>query len=234
MSSGAILGVDLQVVKPTINNLRPGDIGFGPIDGPAGLLVWAGHLMLHELAILEGLQVRHVFPVVESGGSDNYPYPFAVEAMPHGARFIDIRGRFTKRYVYLRAPFAVFPERQWLGDRIAFHARAMIGTPYSFADYAALAFKHWDERHKKFKLTPEWLKDYIARETCAGYPKHAICSQLADAAISRALEDLKACDMASDDVYYHVFDDGRLPQDVTPGALFAQLLRLGWEPIWGS
>jgi hypothetical protein len=32
----------------TVADLRPGDIGFGPIDGAAGLLVSVGQLMLGE------------------------------------------------------------------------------------------------------------------------------------------------------------------------------------------
>jgi hypothetical protein len=42
--------------------------------------------------------------------------------------------------------------------------------------------------------------------------KRMICSQLADQAMS--------------DAGFHVFNDGRLPQDVTPSALFAKLLSL--------
>lgn len=71
-------------------------------------------------------------------------------------------------------------------------AIARIGTPYSFLDYLSLALLHWGVR-------PKWLKNYIKNKG------HQICSQLVDDCYLEA--------------GVHLFDDGRLPQDVTPGDL---------------
>lgn len=77
------------------------------------------------------------------------------------------------------------------------HAKSLEGTPYSFLDYLSLALLHWGIR-------PGWLTDYVKNSG------HMICSQLVDEAFRRA--------------GVHLFTDGRLPQDVTPGALFYVLL----------
>lgn len=79
------------------------------------------------------------------------------------------------------------------GGLIHLAAVCEIGTPYSFLDYLALAAV-------RFHLPSKWLR---ARVQNSG---HLICSQLADLAASRA--------------GWHLFDDGRLPQDVTPGDLY--------------
>ena len=81
--------------------------------------------------------------------------------------------------------------------------RSLVGTPYSFLDYYALGAQQWHLPGGR------WARD---RVTDSG---HLICSQLVDHALDRA--------------GYHLFDDGRLPQDVTPGDLFCQTLRLGWS-----
>lgn len=183
--------------------VRPGDIGFGPIKGLPGLLVGAGHLMLGETAHVKRVKVRHVF--VSTGGPIHIPW--AVEAMPSGARRAVISDRWTDEYVYLRPP-----GDGTLGIEIGYHAARMVGIKYSFADYAALGLKHRGVKSQR-------LDDYIARLSQYGYPKRAICSQLADFAITKA--------------GYQVFDDGRLPQDVIPGELFLHLwLARGWEVYW--
>lgn len=78
--------------------------------------------------------------------------------------------------------------------------RGLKGTPYSFLDYLALAMLH-------FHIRPKWLKDYVASDG------HMICSQLVD-----EVELL---------VGYHMFDDGRAPQEVTPGGLADWAIRQG-------
>lgn len=67
-----------------------------------------------------------------------------------------------------------------------------VGTPYSFLDYLSLALLHWG-------IQPRWLKNYIKNKG------HMICSQLVDDCYLEA--------------GVHLFDDGRLSQDVTPGDL---------------
>jgi hypothetical protein len=77
---------------------------------------------------------------------------------------------------------------------------ALRGKKYGFSDYLALALKH-------FGFSPSWLERYIRANG------RAICSQLVDEVLRT--------------VGYHVFDDGRLPNDVTPGDLYFALRRLG-------
>lgn len=77
-------------------------------------------------------------------------------------------------------------------DLVATHALTMIGTPYSYLDYVSLAMAH-------YKIRPGFVKNYVHASS------HMICSQLVDEAYLRA------------DV--HLFDDGRIPGDVTPGDL---------------
>ena len=139
----------------TLADLRPGDIGFGPIKGGAGLLVGLGQAALLEGFRVGRLSIRHVF-VVSSGpgpmlSGANAPFgpllahgnggmyqemPKAVEAMPSGAREVHIGNRWTSDYAYVRLPEDYASQAE---DAAAI-ARAMIGTPYSFASYAALAY----------------------------------------------------------------------------------------------
>jgi hypothetical protein len=76
--------------------------------------------------------------------------------------------------------------------------RGFLGVPYSYADYLALGLGHFGKQ-------PKWLKRHIATSG------KMICSQLIDEAYRRA--------------GYHMFNDGRTPQDVTPGDLFWEALR---------
>lgn len=80
----------------------------------------------------------------------------------------------------------------------------LVGVPYSFLDYLSLTLLHLGLPRR---LTAR-------RVTDSG---HMICSQLVDTVLCRA--------------GYHLFDDGRLPQDVTPGALFRRAGTLG-EVTW--
>ena len=72
-------------------------------------------------------------------------------------------------------------------------AMRQIGTPYSYLDYFALAAL-------RLHIPSQHLRDYV-RDS-----HHEICSQLADN--SAALGG------------WHLYNDGRLPQDVTPGDLW--------------
>jgi hypothetical protein len=127
----------------------------------------------------------------------------AVEAMPGGAREVNIADRWTSDYVYLRLPDETCGPV--VGLRAGLAAIGLVGTPYSFIDYLALALRHWGFR-------AEWLR---ARITSYG---HMICSQLVDQSLTHA--------------GVHVFSDERLPQDVTPGALFRRLSQLGASSSW--
>lgn len=80
-----------------------------------------------------------------------------------------------------------------------------VGTPYSFLDYLSIALLH-------LGLPRRLVADRVTSS------QHMICSQLVDAALT--------------DAGFRVFDDGRLPQDVTPGALFRRLGALGEVQWW--
>jgi hypothetical protein len=178
-----------------LSALRPGDIMFARHVSPASAdrLIWAGQLMLGDPTY-----PHHVAVVVENSTG----WPKIVQAMPHGAEEIVIgEEHATSDYVYLRPDYfqddpAQGPDLRVRREAVAHAARAYVGVPYSFADYAAIAGWH-------FGIKNGPIRRYVTTS------KHMICSQLADQALS--------------DAGFHVFDDGRLPQDVTPGALFRKL-----------
>ncbi len=233
--------------------LRPGDLMFGPIGGfvPGVLPVGVGQLLLADRTArlswrrwwryrhvgvvtaasvhYEGPTVRHadgtyVQPPLKSEMPPGHVFvydperstlyrngvitaPRLVQAMPGGAEEIELIGLkyASPDHIYLR-PLYVSPEQG--GRRVAQRARGYVGTPYSFLAYAALALHGVD---------PVWR---IAPEACRSQPLaryirstgHMICSQLADQAMA--------------DAGFHVFDDGRLPQDVVPAELFRALLAM--------
>jgi hypothetical protein len=77
-------------------------------------------------------------------------------------------------------------------------AERLLGTPYSFLDYLSLATL-------ALGIRPNWLRQYVASTG------HMICSQLVDHLMCR--------------VGAHLFDDGRPPQDVTPGDICTAYVR---------
>lgn len=87
-------------------------------------------------------------------------------------------------------------ERQ-LREAVVFAAREMLGTPYSFLDYVALALYHLAPNAPVTK----WAR---SRVQSSG---HLICSAFDDRTFDRA--------------GIHLYDDGRLPGDVTPSDLDA-------------
>lgn len=231
-------------------DLRPGDLGFGPLNTHAvKLLVDAGQLLLGEGFTIGALRIEHVFVVTEAfieadpaahaiSGAFDVPIdlvaprgPRAVEAMPSGAREWSIADRWTDEYAYVRIP----EDYAGQGEDAAAIARAMIGTPYSFASYAALAA--W-----RFGLKTPRLERWIGRrgmpvpvtrheplhgvipgyaETYGGsvqLPAEAICSVLADQAWS----------LTGKKVMH-----GVAHQCVTPGALARTLLEMpGAQWFW--
>lgn len=182
----------------SLDDLRPGDIGFGPITGNVGMLIRAAQGIADG-----GSPYQHVFVIVEGprksyespGFSlDEYSGPWAVEAMPGGAIKVDISNRWTRDYCYVRPNY----ENDTQGWSVAQSAIEQIGTPYSYLDYLALAAHHMG-------LPVPHLDKYI---TSTG---HMICSQLVDKALT--------------DNGWHPFNDNRLPQDVVPSAFYNELVR---------
>jgi hypothetical protein len=125
-----------------------------------------------------------------------------VEAMPHGARRVGLVGTDRCGPGYGWARLPLT-----LGQRasVSEYANATIGTPYSFLDYLSLSLLHLGLPRK---LT-------AGRVTSSG---HMICSQLVDYVLCRA--------------GFHLFADGRLSQDVTPGALFRRAGAVGSVTWW--
>lgn len=155
---------------------QPGDIGLCKITGAGGKAIrFAQWLNGDGYADYE-----HAF--VYTGGGE------IVEAMPGGAVRVE---NWHPDAVYLRCP-------DRYRDEVAGCARLLVGRPYSFADYAAIA------AHRLHIPAPH-LRRYIATS------KHMICSQLAD--------------YAAEAGGWEIFQDGRWPGDVTPGDLYREYLR---------
>lgn len=212
----------------TLADLRPGDIMFGPIGNtlpkflpaklrfmPGSLPVGFGQWLLARTSD-EERYIDHVAVVVEAARPGLVPLstnaldapmigPRIVQAMPSGAEEIEIgMEHWTSEYVYVRPAYSPYPTGVWSNqaERVADAARAYIGTPYSFLDYAAIA-----GLHAGIKNGP--IRRYVTSS------QHMICSQLAYKAMGNG--------------GWHVFRDGRLPQDVMPVELYRKMLDMpGW------
>lgn len=199
----------------SLTDLRPGDLLFGPIGGAVGAMVGVGQLMLGEGFEVGSLSIKHVGVVVEGGR--------LVQAMPSGAEEIELSWRhWTPKHAYARLPVD-YPGQN---EDAAEIARAMIGTPYSFASYAALALwraglkakrlERWIDRRKPgFEA---WnIKDWNGPAQWLELPREAICSVLADQAWTLAGKRVM---------------EGVPHQCVTPGALARRLLMME-DVQWG-
>jgi hypothetical protein len=196
-------------------DLRPGDVMFCRHVRPraADLLILAGQLTLGQPGY-----PHHVAVVTQAGeieyshgyGEGKFVNPKIMQAMPSGAEEIEIGAEhWTDGYVYVRPAY----EAGWVhrvpgfagsqAEAVAAAAREYIGTPYSFVDYAAIAAHHLSGEGYAPIEERNRLQRYVASS------KRMICSQLVDQSLS--------------DAGFRVYDDGRLPQDITPAALFTQL-----------
>jgi len=210
-------------------DLRPGDIGFGPLYGIGNPLVALGQMILGEGFTVGPLNIGHVFVVTEAAiplGS-GMAGPLVVEAMPNGARATSAWDRWTPEYAYVRLP-EDYPGQA--ADAAAI-ARAMIGTPYSFASYAALAawrfgvkakrLEAWINRRRDDVMIPELTKIPGGRAGYRALPAEAICSVLADQAWALTGK--------------QVMPAGTPHQCVTPGALAGALLAApGAQWFWSG
>lgn len=217
-------------------DLRPGDVGFGPIGGRAGRVVMWGELAVapfdHWRTFRQWKGVRHCGVVTEAAAPD-FAYGFNGsggkyarsvgpkfgQAEPGGFEIIELGSEhWTSEWVYLRPNYqalATGPAAQpgqSQADCVAWLAQVMAvaHTPYGFEDYAAIA-------GHRAGIHLASLDEFIARVDQYGLPQRAICSQAVDAflTLSGGLLDGK------------VFDDGRLAQDVTPSELYLRLEALG-------
>lgn len=171
---------------------KPGDIGLVTMPGTVGRLIRLGQWLngdgfanYEHAFVVAGVHVRGE----DRGVADGMKI---VEAMPGGALLSPLSRYDGMGAVYLRCPDA---------DRAAVAEAAMllIGTPYSFADYFALAAH-------RFHIPAPHLRRYVRTYG------HMICSQLAD----------RAAAMGG----WYLFADGRWEGDVTPADLFNLYLTL--------
>lgn len=203
---------------PTLADLRPGDLMFGPIHGfvPGVLPVGAGQIILAtrkaRLSWRQWWRVRHVGVVVQqqskrvtpSGGWLPGTPARLVQAMPSGAEEIEMtpERHWTAEYVYIRPRYGIVEvRRDARAEQVARFARGYVGTPYNFLTYGKLAASALH-----LPVTQRVLERWISTR------RDMMCSQLADQCLT--------------DAGFHVFDDGRLPQDVVPAELFRQMLEL--------
>ena len=180
-------------------------LGLGPLPGAFGLSRTYGAtgagIHLGQFLLGEPTSYGHAFLVLDDDE--------VIEATTRGAVITPLR-----QYLSRPAGHVVFCDRP-VQDYVARHvdptipagrhfedfarqgvvatARSLIGTPYSWADYAALA------AHRYRIPGHERLRRFVADTG------RLICSQLVDEAYRRA--------------GIHLFDDGRWPGYVTPGAL---------------
>jgi hypothetical protein len=154
----------------------PGDFGLVHMGGDSGRLIHAGQ-------ILNGdgfADYEHAFVYVGNG--------MIVEAEPGGAKQVALH---YDNVLWSTGHIALTKTQRVL---IAHAAQEYIGTPYSAADYFALAAKRLN-----FGPLIPGLRNYVKSSG------HMICSQLVDRCYENA------------DV--HLFKDGRWNGYVTPGAL---------------
>lgn len=110
-----------------------------------------------------------------------------VEAEPGGARIAELTEYDQRAVAWLRCP----PQ---FGEAVAEAARGLVGTPYSFLDYLAIALH-------RFHIPAPGLRKFIASR------KHEMCSALADLAAMLG--------------GWHWYDDGRWEGYVTPADVWA-------------
>jgi hypothetical protein len=102
------------------------------------------------------------------------------------------RLRDLSEYDGTNVTYSDWPLTDQQRDRIVDAALSLVGTPYSVLDYLSLTLV-------RLHLRPGWVARYVANTG------HMICSQLTDECYARA--------------GVHLFADGRIPGDVTPGDL---------------
>lgn len=151
----------------------PGDIGITSIYGTVGRLISLG-----EWCLGDGCGTwDHAFVYVGNG--------LLVEAEPGGARLTELTEYNDRAVLWLRCP-----DQHRAG--VAHSARLLQGTPYSAADYFAIAAH-------RLHLPIPGLRNYVAASG------HLICSALAD----------RAAELGG----WRLFDDGRWNGYVVPADL---------------
>ncbi len=201
--------------------LQAGDIMVGPMGGvvpgffPVGVGQAALFLTRRWWRMVKSVKAwwhyRHVAVVTNAGGwgpSHDGGERWICQAMPRGVEHVPL-GQKSENPAYL------FIRPDYRGAGVSGHLLAAaalyyLGTPYNFLTYCKLAAGAF-----RMRLTEGWLKRKISTR------RDMMCSQHVDQALA--------------DAGYHVFDDGRLPQDVVPAELADALLSLpGWHRRGGE
>jgi len=174
------------VSEPTrLMTPQPGDFGLVRIKGRTGAVIRVGQYLnavrwrtVFDRELWRNIQ--HAFILVNDG--------MVVEAEPGGARLVPVDEYAGEKVIWSSWPL-------FDAERRAIVAQAMnlIGTPYSFLDYASLTAR-------RLHIPVPGLRKYIASTG------HMICSQLTDEAYARAKQ--------------RMFQDGRWAGDVDPLDLY--------------
>lgn len=173
-------------------DVKPGMFGVVDVKGPGGW--WIG--VAQSLAG-DSSRYSHAFLVLDGDGT-------ILEAEPGGARLANISEYAGCGMLLSDGPVQTklrsLPWTDPAGveattrDAVVAQARRMVGTPYSWLDYAAIGLLH-------LHLPSSALRRYVATS------RHAQCAQLVDLVYRLA--------------GVHLFTDGREPGDVCPADLAA-------------
>jgi cell wall-associated NlpC family hydrolase len=158
------------------------------VNGPVGWLISLGEWLLGD----GFTRFDHAFIVLDGGR--------LIEAQPGGARIVPL-STYADRKVVFVAPAGLTDGQRVL---ICAQAEAMVGTPYSFLDYAAIALH-------RFHIPAPGLRRFVSST------RHEICSALCDEVYRRAGVQL--------------FADGRWPGFCTPADLWNLLGRGGGSGV---
>lgn len=186
-----------------MTDIKPGMFGLTVIGGTVGKLIEWGQKVVER----QDYTYTHAFLVVDND--------LVIEAEPRGAIFSPL-SKYEGRedVVFSDLPIQLEVQRaqagwakvgysyamdeaaatyeQLLRSRVVRFGQQCEGIGYSYLDYFALALE-------RFNVHIKAVQNRVARED------RMICSQLVDWVYGQ--------------VGLHLFDDGRLPQDVTPGDL---------------
>lgn len=197
--------------------LHAGDIMVGPMDGivpgffPVGVGQFALFLTRRWWRMVKSIKAwwgyRHVAVVTHAWSSEDGG-PMICQAMPRGVEHVPLGQKANdSRYLFIRPDYQAAVAS---GHLVAAAALGYLGTPYNFLTYLKLAAGAF-----RFRLTEGWLLKRMSTR------RDMMCSQHVDQALA--------------DAGFHVFDDGRLPQDVVPAELADALLSLpGWHRFGGE
>jgi hypothetical protein len=226
----------------TLADLRPGDLGFGPISGIAGVGVRVGELTVapfdHWPTWRSWRKVAHCGTVTEAAtpgwtptvgplfdGQNMSHGPKFAQAMPSGFEIVTMGAEhWTADWIYLRPNYAP----PMTGTRYRTGEKILLGVGQ--ADNVAAIAQRMARKEIRYGfedyaaiavhragIHPKDLDDFIARVDPDGDPFRAICSQAVDGQLT----------LSGGLSGGHVFADGRLPQDVTPSELFIRVLEIG-------